>query len=125
METAFSLLIGLFFAVGVYLMLSRHTVRMVIGIAVFGNGVNLTIFTAGRILREAPPVIGLDAMTVTEPVANPLPQALILTAIVISFSFLAFLLVLIFRSYQALDTDDTESMRLAEPRGGTMPPLGY
>lgn len=124
METAFALLIGLFFAVGVYLMVSRHTVRMVIGIAVFGNGVNLTIFTAGRILREAPPVIGAEASAILDPVANPLPQALILTAIVISFSFLAFLLVLIFRSYQTLDTDDTETMRLAEPRG-TRPPLGY
>lgn len=124
METAFALLIGLFFAVGVYLMVSRHTVRMVIGIAVFGNGVNLTIFTAGRILRETPPVIGAEASAILDPVANPLPQALILTAIVISFSFLAFLLVLIFRSYQTLDTDDTETMRLAEPRG-TRPPLGY
>jgi multicomponent Na+:H+ antiporter subunit C len=57
--------------------------------------------------------------------ANPLPQALILTAIVISFSFFAFLMVLTFRAYEALGTDNTAEMRLAEPRGEALPPLGY
>ena len=56
-------------------------------------------------------------------VANPLPQALILTAIVIGFAMFAFLLVLAYRAYQALDADDTDSMRLAEPKGGPTPPL--
>ena len=59
------------------------------------------------------------------PTANPLPQALVLTAIVISFSFFAFLLVLGYRAYQTLGTDDTEGMRLAEPEGEELPPLGY
>ena len=59
------------------------------------------------------------------PTANPLPQALILTAIVISFSFFAFLLVLAYRAYQDLGTDDTDGMRLAEPRSDSLPPMGY
>jgi multicomponent Na+:H+ antiporter subunit C len=58
-------------------------------------------------------------------VANPLPQALILTAIVIGFAFFAFFAVLVFRAYQALDADHSERMRLAEPEGEPRPPLEY
>ena len=60
----------------------------------------------------------------TQPFANPLPQALILTAIVIGFSFFTFLLVLGYRAYQELDADNTDNMRLAEPEKPP-PPLDY
>lgn len=125
MEAVFSVLIGFFFAAAVYLMLSKHSVRILLGIAIFGNGVNLLLFTAGRLTREVPPIIpaGMDTLPATA--ANPLPQALILTAIVISFSFFAFLLVLTYRGYQELGTDNTDEMRLAEPRDEPLPPMGY
>ncbi|MGK9050229.1 Na+/H+ antiporter subunit C [Neorhizobium petrolearium] len=125
MEPLFAILIGLFFAAAVYLMLSKHTVRILLGIVLLGNAVNLTLFTAGRLTREVPPIIpaGMDALPAGA--ANPLPQALILTAIVISFSFFAFLLVLTYRAYQELGTDDTDEMRLAEPRDEQLPPMGY
>src|SRR5690606_18566269 len=97
MDTIFTLTVAVFYAVGFYLMLSRHIVRILLGIAIFGNAVNLTIFTAGRITRLMPPIIPLDMDVLPAGTANPLPQALILTAIVISFSFFAFLLVLTFR----------------------------
>jgi multicomponent Na+:H+ antiporter subunit C len=58
-------------------------------------------------------------------IANPLPQALVLTAIVIAFSFFAFLLVLGFAQFQELGTDDTDEMRVAEPVDEPAPPLGY
>ncbi|MFN3547669.1 MAG: Na+/H+ antiporter subunit C [Mesorhizobium sp.] len=125
METALTALVGLFFAVSIYMMLSRHIIRVLLGIAIFGNAVNLTIFTAGRVLREVPPIIPEGMSTLEGVTANPLPQALILTAIVISFSFFAFLLVLAFRAYQELGTDDTDEMRVAEPEGEGLPPLGY
>lgn len=125
MEQAFSVLVGLFFAVGIYLLLSRHVVRILLGVAVFGNGVNLLIFTAGRLVREVPPIIAGDATVAEGPMANALPQALILTAIVISFSFFAFLLVLAYRAYQEIGTDDTDGMRIAEPANGRLPPMGY
>ncbi|MBC2858812.1 Na+/H+ antiporter subunit C [Stappia sp. 28M-7] len=125
MEAAFAILIGLFFTVAVYLLMSRQLVRVLLGIAILGNAVNLLIFTSGRLLREVPPVIP-EALQVPEgTIANPLPQALILTAIVISFSFFAFLLVLSFRAYQELGTDDAVEMRVAEPTGETAPPQGY
>jgi multicomponent Na+:H+ antiporter subunit C len=125
METALTAVVGLFYAVSIYLMLSRHIIRVLLGIAIFGNAVNLTIFTAGRVLREVPPIIPEGLPTLESVTANPLPQALILTAIVISFSFFAFLLVLAFRAYQELGTDDTDEMRVAEPEGEGLPPLGY
>jgi multicomponent Na+:H+ antiporter subunit C len=125
MEAVFSILVGTFFAAGIYLMLSRHIIRILLGIAIFGNAVNLTIFTAGRLMREVPPVIGIDLDVPATATANPLPQALILTAIVISFSFFAFLLVLGYRAYQTIGSDDTDGMRVAEPAGRTLPPLGY
>ncbi|WP_237154851.1 Na+/H+ antiporter subunit C [Oryzibacter oryziterrae] len=125
MESVFALLVTAFMAVSVYLMLSRHIIRVLIGLALLGNGVNLLIFTAGRLTRETPPLIAPDAEAITGIVANPLPQALILTAIVISFSFFALLLVLGFRAYQDLGTDDTDGMRAAEPVDDPGPPEGY
>lgn len=125
MEAVFSILVGIFFSVAIYLMLSRHSIRVLLGIAILGNAVNLLLFTAGRLTREVPPIIpaGMDALPAGT--ANPLPQALILTAIVISFSFFCFLLVLTWRAFQELQTDDTDEMRTAEPAGEPMPPLGY
>jgi multicomponent Na+:H+ antiporter subunit C len=125
MEIALTGLVGLFYAVSIYLMLSKHIIRVLLGIAIFGNAVNLTIFTAGRILREIPPIIPEGFSELQTATANPLPQALILTAIVISFSFFAFLLVLAYRAYQELGTDDTDEMRVAEPAGEGLPPMGY
>ncbi|MDB5526308.1 MAG: Na+/H+ antiporter subunit [Rhizobium sp.] len=124
MEVPFAILSGLFFAASVYLMLSRNIIRIMLGVALLGNAVNLLLFTAGRITREIPPVIvGGDVLPASA--ANPLPQALILTAIVISFSFFAFLMVLAYRARQALGTDDTDAMRVAEPVGEPMPPVEY
>ncbi|MCQ0989576.1 Na+/H+ antiporter subunit C [Jiella marina] len=124
METALSVLVGCLFTVSLYLLLSKHIIRMLLGVVLLSNAVNILIFTAGRIVSVAPPFIPQDAETVSD-VANPLPQALVLTAIVISFSFFAFLLVLAYRAYQDLGTDDTDEMRVAEPENDGLPPLGY
>ncbi len=125
METALSVVVGIFFAAAVYLMLSLHTIRILLGVVLLGNAVNVLIFTAGRFNSDVPPIIPPDAMVPAGDVVNPLPQALILTAIVISFSFFVFLLVLAYRAYQDLGTDDSDKMRLAEPVEDSGPPLGY
>jgi multicomponent Na+:H+ antiporter subunit C len=125
MEPVFALLTGIFLTIAIYLMMSKFIIRMLMGVAILGNAVNLLIFTSGRIMREVPPVIGPGLDVPAGPVANPLPQALILTAIVISFSFFAFLLVLSWRAYSTLGTDNTDEMRVAEPDGASLPPLGY
>ncbi|MGV1790897.1 Na+/H+ antiporter subunit C [Rhizobium lusitanum] len=125
MEAVFAVVVGIFFTAAIYLMLSRFSIRIMLGIAILGNAVNLLLFTAGRITPEVPPIIRKGASTLDNAAANPLPQALILTAIVISFSFLAFLLVLTYRAYQDLKTDDTGDMLVAEPDERPLPPLGY
>ncbi len=125
MELLFVILIGLFFAAAVYLMLSKFLVRVLLGGLLLGNAVNLSLFTNGRILRDVPPIIPAGHDVPATLTANPLPQALILTAIVISFSFFAFLLVLVYRAYQDLGTDNANEMRVAEPENDPLPPAGY
>ncbi|WP_412051663.1 MULTISPECIES: Na+/H+ antiporter subunit C [unclassified Hoeflea] len=125
MEPIFALLVGALFTVAIYLFLSKHIIRVLMGAAILSNGVNLLIFTTGRVTREVPPIIPGGADTLTGAAANPLPQALILTAIVISFSFFAFLLVLSYRTFHVLKTDDSDKMRVAEPVGEPVPPLRY
>ncbi len=125
MEVALTGLIGVFVTVAVYLLLSQSLIRMLLGLAVLGNAVNLLILVAGRLTREVPPIVpeGLEAPA--QAIANPLPQALILTAIVIGFAMFTFLLVLAWRAYEALKVDSTDEMRVAEPEDRPQPPLSY
>lgn len=119
METTLALLVGALFSISVYLLLSSSLIRLILGVFVLGNATHLLIFVTGRLTRESPPLIDSSLKVAEAGIANPLPQALILTAIVISFSLFAFLLVLSYRAYQALGTIDTDEMRVAEPATGT------
>ena len=125
MEAMLACLVGLFFAAAIYLILSRALVRMLLGIVLLGNAVNLLIFVGGRLTRATPRIVPRGVAAPLGDIANPLPQALILTAIVISFAMFAFLVVLAFRAYESLDADNTDHMRLAEPDDQPQPPLGY
>ena len=124
METAISFLVALYFAGAIYLLLSTHTIRLILGVALLSNAVNLLIFAGGRLTPDRPPFVPYDLDAPVEIIASPLPQALILTAIVIGFSFFAFLLVLVYRAYEDLGTDDTTEMHLSEPLK-ERPPQGY
>ena len=122
-EVAPAILAGLFVAAGFYLLLARGLIRMLLGIVLLGNGVNLAILVAGRLSASAPPIVAPGA---TGAVANPLPQALILTAIVIGFALFAFLAVLVLRSYKTFDADHVDHLRGTEPAEiGSRPPLEY
>lgn len=125
LEYAMAGLIGLFFTAAIYLLLSRSLIRMLLGVSILGNAVNLLIFTVGRVTREVPPIVPEGMVQPPAAIANPLPQALILTAIVIGFSLFAFLLVLTYRAYEELDADNTDTMRLAEPENPPRPPESY
>lgn len=125
MEAVLALLVGVFLAAAIYLLLSRSLVRILLGVVLLGNGVNLLIFVAGRLAHAAPPIVPVGQEVIRGAFANPLPQALILTAIVIGFAMFAFLIVLAFRAYQSLDADNTDHLRLSEPEGDPRPPLEY
>ena len=124
METILALLAGTMVAGSVYLMLSKHLVRSIFGLVLASNAVNLLIFAAGRLETSKPPLIPSPARVPLEALANSLPQALILTAIVIGFALLAFIFILFLRTYQKLGTMDTEAMTDAESSGGDLPPAG-
>jgi multicomponent Na+:H+ antiporter subunit C len=116
MEAVLSLLIGLMVAVAVYLMLARNFLRFLFGLILLSNAANLIIFTGGRLTEGAPALLHYGEDTPARELANALPQALVLTAIVIGFGLFAFALVLALQAYRNLGTLDTDNMRLAEPR---------
>lgn len=111
METILAFVIGGLFAASFYLMLRRSLVKLVFALMLFGQAVNLTIFTAAGLTRGRPPLILDGATTLGTPFADPLPQALILTAIVIGFGVLAFTLALVRRAHEVMGTDDLDQMK--------------
>ena len=110
MEVPIAFLVGVLFASGLYLMMQRNLLRFVFGLLLLSGAVNLLIFTAGRLTRGVPPIIpaGLDAPAGA--VANALPQAVVLTAVVIGFGLIVFTLVLLLRVYERLGTVDTDEL---------------
>ncbi len=108
------LTISLIVAVGVLLMLSRDIFRLIVGLAVSGSAVNLIVFMAARPGSLIPPVIEDGASQLPAAAANPLPQALVLTAIVISFALLCFALVLGATLARRSD-QDVDRLQAAEP----------
>jgi multicomponent Na+:H+ antiporter subunit C len=111
---AIALAVGVVTAAGTYLAFSRDLLRCLIGLALLGSGINLLLFASGRLTVNAPPVIDA-AETTLQAAANPLPQALVLTAIVIRFALLCFSLVLAVRLLETAGSDDLVRLRAAEP----------
>jgi multicomponent Na+:H+ antiporter subunit C len=112
MEAYLSVLVGALYAAGLYLMLRRSVVKLVIGLALLSHAAHLLVFTAAGVTRGRAPIVPPDGL-VPAP-ADPLPQALILTAIVISFAVLGFALVLIRRACVTAGTDDVDALRASE-----------
>jgi len=101
MEVLVSVLVGVLTACGVYLALRGRTFSVILGLTLMSYAVNLFLFIVGRLTVGAPPVI--DAATTQY--ADPLPQALVLTAIVISFGMTAFVVMLALRARAELGND--------------------
>ncbi len=110
MEVLMALASGVVYAAGIYLMLRRRLVQLIIGLGLLSNGTNLLIFTAGSLTRARPPVLPEGAERLVSPYADPVPQALVLTAIVIGFGLLAFSLVLAHRVHATGGTDDVDEI---------------
>jgi multicomponent Na+:H+ antiporter subunit C len=108
MEVIAAFVIGALFAAGFYLTLRRSIVKLLLGLMLMNHGANLLLLTVGGLRRGAPPIIGAAQRA---QMADPLPQALILTAIVIGFGLNAFTLVLAYRAHQAVGSDDLDDMR--------------
>ena len=110
MEGLLALASGVLYAAGIYLILRRRLAQLIIGLGLLSNGTNLLIFTAGGLTRARPPVVPDGAGVLERPYADPVPQALVLTAIVIGFGLLAFSLVLAHRVHRTVGTDDVDEV---------------
>ncbi len=111
MEIILAFVIGGLYATGIYLLLRRSLVKLLIGLSLLSNAANLLIFASAGLTRGRPPIIAADAPVLSRPFADPLPQALILTAIVISFGVTAFAVTLAYRAYRTVGTDDLDRMK--------------
>ncbi|GAF11804.1 Na(+) H(+) antiporter subunit C [Bacillus sp. JCM 19046] len=108
METMMSVLVGILVTVATYLILSKSLLRVILGTAIMSHAVHLLIMIMGGFSRDSSaPLLGEEAASYTD----ALPQALILTAIVISFGVTSFFLVLAYRTYKELKTDDLTKLR--------------
>ena len=114
MEVILALLIGALYAAGLYMVMRRSLAKLIIGLALLGHAANLLIFTIGRLTHNLPPIIPAGAEQMTGSFSDPLPQALVLTAIVIGFGVQAFALVLLKRVYQSVGTDDLQQIRATD-----------
>ncbi|GEK32962.1 Na(+)/H(+) antiporter subunit C [Kurthia sibirica] len=107
METMMILIIGVLVVVATYLLLSKNIIRIILGTALLSHAVHLLILTIGEVKKGDVPLL----KETPGPYTDALPQALILTAIVISFGVTSFILVLAYRAYAQNKTDDMEEMR--------------
>lgn len=118
MELLVASAIGILTAAGIYLMLRLRTFPVIIGIALLTYAVNVFLFAAGRLAIGAPPILQRYAEDV--PYADPLPQALVLTAIVISFGMTAVVVMIALGAYLGGD-DDTVNDPVEDRRRGDAP----
>lgn len=111
MELILAITIGVLFAVAAYLLLRRSIMKMILGIVVLSQAVNLLILTAAGLTPGAAAFVAPGETAPPAGAADPLPQALILTAIVISFGVLAFTLAMAQRADKSVGTDDLDEMK--------------
>lgn len=111
MEFLLSTAIGILVTAGVYLLLRARTFPVVLGLTLLSYATNLFLFASGRLVVDQPPVIHPLAQGYTD----PLPQALVLTAIVISFGMTAVIVVMALRSYLENNCDHVDGEEPAVP----------
>jgi multicomponent Na+:H+ antiporter subunit C len=113
-EPWLAIVVGVLYATAVYMMLRRSVVKLLIGIALLSHAANLLVFSAAGVERGRPPIVEPGAASLA-PTADPLPQALVLTAIVIGFGVLAFAIALLHRVHQETGTDDIDRLDASAP----------
>lgn len=109
-----AILIGGLFTAAVYLLLHNSFFKIIVGIILFSNAANLFIIAVSGITRGAPALLREGQTAHESAMADPTPQALILTAIVIGFGLQAFLIVLFKSIYEALKTDNISQLKAAD-----------
>ena len=114
MELLLAVVVGALYAAGFYMILRRSLVKVIIGLALLGHAANIFLFTVGGLTRGQTPILNGEERESLESFADPVPQALILTAIVIGFGLQAFALVLFKRVYETTGSDDLDQLRITD-----------
>lgn len=114
MALLLAVVVGSLYAGGLYMMLRRSLVKLLVGLVLIGHAANVLILTSAGVVRGGPPLVREGEVVLAKATADPLPQALVLTAIVISFGVLAFAISLFRRAYQAVGTDDLDQLRTTD-----------
>lgn len=114
MEVLWSIVTGVLVAAGLYMMMRRNIVKLMFGLVILGYAANLLIFTVGGMTRNHTAIIHPGEEELSAPFADPVPQALILTAIVIGFGVQAFALLLFWRGYISVGSDDLDDMNATD-----------
>lgn len=123
-----ALVVAVLLSSGIYMILQRRAISVILGLGLLSHGVNLLLFGSGRLVRGLPPIV-LDKAAFDGDISDfvdPLPQALILTAIVISFGISAFAIALLNRRYvllqkEAEEMDHSNDPLLIEGRSAQVP----
>lgn len=110
MNTLIAIIIGALAAAGVYCLLRSSLMKLIIGLGLLGQAINLLVFSANGLNTNQPAIIAPAEKVLHSGAADPLPQALVLTAIVIGFGLIAFCLALIHQTYQATGHDDINAL---------------
>ncbi|MFO7179850.1 MAG: NADH-quinone oxidoreductase subunit K [Pseudomonadota bacterium] len=111
MELLLAITAGSLYAAGLYLLLRPRLAQLIIGLGLLTNGTNILIFVSGGLTRAIPPVLPEGQPSLEPPFADPVPQSLILTAIVIGFGVLAFALLLAHHVHRTSGSDDVGGAR--------------
>ncbi|HLW57022.1 MAG TPA: NADH-quinone oxidoreductase subunit K [Bacteriovoracaceae bacterium] len=114
MDFVMPILVGLLFSAGLFFMLRPHLMRIGLGIILLTNATNLFLFSVGRITKAGPPIIPVTQEAIDQEYANPLSQALILTAIVIGFAVLSFVIALVYKSVKEFGSEEISAIGLSK-----------
>jgi len=110
MEVLIAILVGFLYAAGVYMVLRRSIVKFIIGIILLSNATNLLVFISGGLIAGNPAFLD-EQVSNGQTFSDPLPQALVLTAVVIGLGIVVFTIALKYKFYEVTGTDDLDQLK--------------
>ena len=113
MNILLAILVGALYATGVYMLLRRSILKFILGIIFFSNATNMLVFLSSGLHPGNPAFVEAEAKAAPA-MADPLPQALVLTAVVIGLGVIAFTLALKYKYFEISGTDDLDKMKSSD-----------
>ena len=109
MNLVISLILGILFSSSVFLMFQKSFFKLIVGVILFGYATIFFVFAVGGLIKDEPPILREEVLEIQK-IADPLPQALTLTAIVISIGVQLFVIVLLKKVYENVETEDLDDL---------------